>query len=171
MNTSNQQNQNDTELTQITNSVPNAVIDELETVLGDISAFLQSFCYRFEEISTEPPATKVNPNKNDYSAEARADWETQRLVAEQRIREKIELLTGSWLRLEEEQRTLLQMKKGLAVELSTRERENTAGSVGSEMQRLPGSSHFSTKTVQSAVCDFERLRQEIQSSRPKQSPK
>jgi hypothetical protein len=170
MKTSNQLNQNDTEST-LFNSLPSEVIEELETVIGDIGGFLQNFCNRFEELSTESFATKVNPNNNDDSAEAREDWEAQRLVAEQGLREKIELLTGAWLRLEEEQRTLLQMKNGLAVELSTRAGENTAGSVGSNMKCLPGSSRHSTKTVQSAVCEFERLRQEIQSSRPKQSPK
>lgn len=170
MKTNNQLNQNDVESSHI-NFLPSEVTDGLETVIGDISAFLQNFCYRFEKISTESLATKVNPNKNDDSAKEREDWEAQRLVAEQMIREKIELLTDSWLRLEEEQRTLLQMKKGLAVELSTRAGESTSGNVGSETQRLPGSSHSSTKTVQSAVGEFERLRQEIRSSRSKTKPK
>ena len=87
------------------------------------------------------------------------------MQAEQRIREQVDLLTNAWLRLEDEQRTLLQSKQGLANELKARA-VTPEFSSASILQCLPGRSQFPTKTEQSTVHEFERLRHEIQASRP-----
>lgn len=143
-----------------------SVFDELASVVSDINAFLQNFIDRFESIQAESPTSIDSLKEVDDSADTREEWDIKRLLAEQKIREQVELLTNAWLRLEEEQRALLETKKGLAVELSSRAEKKAVG-IGSPVQCLPGTSHFSTKTEQSAVFEFERLRREIQANRPK----
>lgn len=142
-----------------TNCQPNVVIDELNSVVNDIYTFLQGFVNRFEMIAQEIPASYDILNSDYVSAET---WDNKRLLVEHRIREQVELLTNAWLRLEEEQRTLLETKKGF----DNVAKKNTAGSIGYPIQGLPGTSHFSINTQQTAVDEFERMRREIQTNRP-----
>ncbi len=144
---------------------PQHIIGELEAVVSDIQAYLQNFCDRFETLTAQASTLPVSLTANDDSSESQYDWEAKRLQAEQRIREQVDLLSNAWLRLEDEQRSLQQTKQGLANELKARVTTIDASST-SILQCLPGSSQFAAKTEHSAIHEFERLRHEIQSSRP-----
>ncbi len=148
---------------------PPHIVDELEAVINEIQAFLQNFCDRFEALTAQATTLPGDFTDNDDAAESRDDWEAKRKQAEQRIHEQVDLLTNAWLRLEDEQRSLLQTKQGLANEFKARA-TTFDGSSSSILQCLPGNSHFSAKTEHSAVHEFERLRHEIQSSRPNIKP-
>lgn len=144
---------------------PQHIVGELEAVVNEIQAFLQNFCDRFETLRAQASTLPADFTDNDDSDDSSADWEIKRKQAEQRIGEQVDLLTNAWLRLEEEQRSLLQTKQGLANELKARA-TTFDGSSASILQCLPGESQFAAKTEHSAVHQFERLRHEIQSSRP-----
>lgn len=144
---------------------PQHIIDELEAVINDIQTFLQNFCDRFETLTTQASTLPIDFAEDDDSAESLDDWEAKRVQAEQGIREQVELLTHAWLKLENEQRSLLQTKQGLANELKARV-TTFDDSSASLLQCLPGNSQFAVKPEHSAILEFERLRHEIQSSRP-----
>lgn len=146
------------------------IFDELESVIGDINSFFHNFCERMRRVTTETVSSGANSNETAISPEARENWETKRARTEQRIRDHVDMLADAWLRLEAEQRILLQMKEGLAVDLTSRSEKSTAGSAGSSRHCIPGSSTL-PQLRQSAVDDFETLRQEIQFSRPLNSVK
>ncbi len=141
------------------------IAEELEAVVNEIQGFLQNFCDRFETLSAQASILPVEFADDHGDSQSRDAWEGKRMQAEQRIREQVDLLTQAWLRLEDEQRSLLQTKQALANELKARS-STSAFSPASILQCLPGNSQFATKTEYSAVHEFEQLRHEIQSSRP-----
>lgn len=141
------------------------IADELEAVVNQIQDFLQNFCDRFETLSAQASILSVDFAEDHDYATSRDDWEDKRLQAEQRIREQVDLLTQAWLRLEDEQRSLLQTKQALANELKARSTTFDV-SPASILQCLPGNSQFASKTEHAAVHEFKQLRHEIQSSRP-----
>ncbi len=144
---------------------PQHIVEELEAVVNEIQTFLENFCERFETLTTQFSTLPADFTDDDYSADALGDWEAKRIQAEQSIRAQVDLLTSAWLRLEDEQRSLLQTKQGLANEQKARATTSHISSA-SMLQCLPGSLQTAAKTEHSAVDAFERLRQEIQSSRP-----
>ena len=144
---------------------PQHIVDELEAVVTEIQDFLQDFCDRFEKLTAQASTSPDNATDKGDSDESSGEWENKRKQAEQRIGEQVDLLTNAWLRLEDEQRALLQAKQGMANELKARATTFDGGSA-SRLQCLPGSSQFTANIEHSAVHEFERLRHEIQSSRP-----
>ena len=148
-----------------TSDYPQHIVDELESVVNEIHTFLQSFCDRLETLTAQASTSPANVRDSEDSGESLGDWETKRQQAEQRIGEQVDLLTIAWLRLEDERRALLQAKQGMANELKARATTFDVGSA-SRLQCLPGSSQFAANIEHSAVHEFERLRHEIQSSRP-----
>jgi hypothetical protein len=144
------------------------IFDQLDSVIGDIHGFLSNFCERLQRLTAEPVATQGDSHAGDTSPEAREEWEAKRARTEQKIRDHVELLSDAWLRLEAEQRNLLQTKEGLAVDLPSRADKNSVAAVGGVGAARQSVSSISNppQLRQSAVREFERLRQEIQLSRP-----
>ncbi len=90
------------------------ILDELEAVVDEIDRFVQDFCERFEGSIERFSTFPANFADSAGTADSLDDLESSRQQAEQGIREQMELLTLAWLRLEDEQRALLQSKQGLA---------------------------------------------------------
>ncbi len=158
-------------MTHISGNVPEEILDELESVIGDIHGFLHGFCARLERLAVTLPAqreTVVDPACDDDEDE---NWETNRVQVERKLRDQVDLLADAWLRLEAEQRELLLLKKGNAVDSFQRATTDRLGTPDTGLPSLPGSLRLSRQSQHSAVVDFERLRQEIQFNRPQPNVK
>ena len=152
-------------MTQSSSSLLEDTVDELEAVIGDISGFLQNFCSRLERLTTTAPIPRDATREAGGIADQQVEWEANRLSVERKLRDQVDLLADAWLRLEEEQSSLLQMKKGRAENVTNRVPATASNSFGSALQDVSDSSRVPRQLQHSAVLEFDRLRQEIQSSR------
>lgn len=162
----------ETNVPEIGCNSPQEICHALELVIGDVNRFLQNFCDRLQRVVPANDSSSSHLDETDDLAEEQALWEAKRESVEQKIREQLDLLADAWMRLEAEQRSFLQKKEGLAFDLHSRaERSIADSSVGASLQSVPGGSRLPPRPQQSAVHEFERLRQEVQSSRPHNSVK
>lgn len=93
---------------------PDAIMEALQGVIGDVDTFLSDWCHRIgqkvsERDRTAMPEDKLRRCIGEFQKE-KSLWEAKRDAEEQRIEEKAAQLSEAWLRLEAEQRALLQMK-------------------------------------------------------------
>lgn len=143
------------------------IFDALELIIGDVHRFLQNFCERLQHVPAPRQSDNDHSSEADSLAQEREQWEAKRARVEHKIREQLDLLAAAWLRLEAEQRSFLQMKEGLAFDVSNRpEKKPLQASLETGLQTVPGGAKPPPLLPQSAIREFERLRQEIQSSRP-----
>jgi hypothetical protein len=150
------------------------VFDELEAVIGDISAFLQGCYLKFERLLSESHRLDKKDKTSAAGTVEADDQELTQTLAQETIRQQVKLLMDAWLRLENEQRVLLQTKQGLTAELGNRAESPSDNRAESILQCLPGRHPLSIPAEGSAVAecdpaavhDFERLRREIELSRP-----
>lgn len=159
-----------------------AILDALQDVISDVHMFVADWCQRLDHVvaSYDPPPTvlgqpadeDLHQRIQDFQQE-KHQWESERDVAALQIQEKADQLTEAWLRLEDEQRKFLQIKESRLQ--TARDRtpaepvrshgEDHANSDGPSPQRsMPAASNPSRADV---VQQFQRLRREIESSRPK----
>jgi hypothetical protein len=109
-------------------------------------------------------ALEQNPAPDaEALTEEHVHWEAKRAEVERSIREQVDLLADAWLRVEAEQRSLLQRKEGLA---SRSDKTSTGPSPQSGPKPVPVVYDSSPGPQHNAFSEFERLRAEIQSSRP-----
>jgi len=89
--------------------VPGEMVDAMQNVISDIDAFLSGWLERSaeqEELTTHPDE-HLQRRIQELRSEQQ-QWETQRIAQQQVLESKAEQLTDAWLRLEAEQRRLLQ---------------------------------------------------------------
>lgn len=150
------------------------VLDELESILGDISNFLQGCYLKFERLLSDARLADGKDETSDAGTVEVIDEPLKPALSQEHMRQQVSLLMDAWLRLENEQRILLQTKQGLTAEFCNRVESKPDNQSESILQRLPGCPPLSMPSegpavVQcdpSVVHDFERLRREIELSRP-----
>ncbi len=148
------------------------LFDALELLIADINGFLRVFCEKLQREALEHECPRGHLHDTDELFEEHEDWDVKRVHVEQKIREQVDLLEDAWLRLESEQRSLLQMKEGLAVGLANRGEMSTATvSRGTVLPSVHDVSKTSAQSQLAAVHEFEKLRQEIQAIRPQYTVK
>jgi hypothetical protein len=154
------------------------VLDELESILGDISAFLQGCYLKFEQLLSDSRLTDEKDKTGAERTVEASDELSKQTQSQEHIRQQVALLMDAWLRLENEQRILLQTKQGLTAEFGNRVESQPDNPSESILQRLPGCQPLSIPAEGSAVVhndlsvvhDFEKLRREIELSRPSIKP-
>lgn len=169
---------------------PHAVLDALQMILADVDAFMSAWFQRLEQqfVLCEVPTTAnelLNERVEEFQ-QRKSQWDSKRKREEQQIQEKVEQLTEAWLRLETEQRRFLQIKEThVPANSDTTQRDSTGltmpqanndskleqsfsvdrGSINANTAayNLADQGH---RSREAAVRQFQRLRQEIESSRP-----
>ena len=157
------------------------IFDALQDVISDVDTFMAGWCKRFDQVVSScasPAAVEANPADanlhdriKDFQQE-QAKWEAKRKLEAERIQEQADQLTEAWLRLETEQRRFLQMKESHP--LATPERRTDAVEQTRDRDRSAIDQQSTRRSVtpnanplrEAAVRQFQRLRREIESSRP-----
>lgn len=90
-------------------SVPGEILDVMQNVISDIDAFLTQWLDRSTELAelAAHPDEHLQRRIQELRSEQQ-QWENQRIAQQQVLEAKAEQLTDAWLRLEAEQRRLLQ---------------------------------------------------------------
>ena len=92
---------------------PEQIVDELQTIISDVDAFLSNWFRRFDQCAescnpTTTPDVILQKRLKELQNE-RILLEAKRQSDERQMREKSQQLTQAWLQLEEQQRKFLQM--------------------------------------------------------------
>ncbi len=177
---------------------PEVILDALQDVISDVEAFLSDLFHRLDHNiavsdTVAEPDERLRQRIEEFQYE-KSQWEAKRKCDAEQFREKADQLTDAWLRLEAEQRKILQMKEPHAA--ASRERlpasdsahrdsvgVATAVSAGSDAvaaEPVLGGDQYAidqqpvkhspvshvSRSREAAVRQFQRLRREIASSRP-----
>ncbi|QDT07174.1 hypothetical protein K227x_55990 [Rubripirellula lacrimiformis] len=163
-------------------SANDAVIASLQGVVSDVDDFMSSWLERLSQsdVLCQNPLTtdqRLRERIERFERE-KSRWEDKRRCQEREIHQKLDQLSDAWLRLESEQRRFLQTKGSrhpIAVA------NNAAIDDGVEKNPVPISGKQSvneqvssprsveataSEARESAVLQFQRLRQEIEFNRP-----
>jgi hypothetical protein len=94
---------------------PELILESIQGVVADVGEFLTDWVHRVDQRA----ASRCEPVTPDALLRERMEefhsmknyWEAKRKSEEQRLKEKADQLTAAWLRLEDEQRAILQTKE------------------------------------------------------------
>lgn len=107
----------------ISHVAPSDAVDTLQSIITDVEEFLTDWAQRLDQCAAtfqpDTSADAVLQKRVQEFKNAKSVWEAKRLAEERRIQEKANELTQAWLRLEDEQRALLQMKDPLSVSVTS----------------------------------------------------
>lgn len=150
---------------------PESIADSLRVVVADVETFVSDYLNRlsvaFENNRSKDRTQKVYQSVEDFEQE-KTRWEQYRMLQEKEIQRKFDQLTEAWLRLEGEQRMFLQTKdQRESVQLSSGNAKNE----NIRCTSTDASSGAHIRSRESAVLQFQRLRQEIDASRPPVGPR
>jgi len=157
-----------------------AAVDALQVITADVDQFLLCWLDRLSRtVVSQQPLPTTDSQLRERMREFRhqqAEWEEQRQREEQEIKRKLDEITAAWLRLEVEQRKLLQAKELQVHEAQTNgvygeavSAAATAYSENSESEQVSSVDFLSpnaNQRTETTVLQFQRLRREIESSRP-----
>ncbi|TWT83804.1 hypothetical protein CA13_52750 [Planctomycetes bacterium CA13] len=168
------------ENTEESEMVVAAAVEELQVVVSDVDQFLSCWLDRLSDtvVSHQPlPTTDPQLRKRikDFQRQ-QAEWDNQRQCEELEIQRKLDEITQAWLHLEAEQRKLLQAKE---LQMLGSQESSVSGDAVSAVTRtsperyesepIPSADSLSSNVKHSSdttVQQFQRLRREIESSRP-----
>ena len=169
---------------------PDEVAIALQDIVSDVDAFVSDWFKRLSQSVVSPiqiPATNQQLlEKIEGFQQEKRQWEAEKTGAEQDIREKLDEISEAWLRLEAEQRRFLQTKESYAPTVPDYKTERefvgnaAAGGLTSTMRgegscldeqplRQPLRDPIVNRPAKSTIQQFQRLRREIESSRPRLS--
>lgn len=94
---------------------PEMVFHAVQDVVADVADFLSDWMRRFDQhltdhAMTSTPDAVLRQQMEEFEL-VRQSWEAKRQAEERRLRESTDQITEAWLRLEDEQRMLLQMRE------------------------------------------------------------
>ena len=169
---------------------PHEVAIVLQVIVSDVEAFVSDWFKRLTQSVVSPmlvPTTNQQLLKHidDFQTKKR-QWEERKTHAEEEIREKLEQISEAWLRLEAEQRRFLQTKESYAPTVPEYKAERESlGNVGAgdltatmtsdgrclneQSLRPPLPDTSVNRSAKNTIQQFQRLRREIESSRPRLS--
>ncbi len=164
-----------------------AAVETLDTIVSDIDRFVLDWAQRLQqqlevEDKTPKPDQRLRRQIEQFENE-KSEWRLKRDQENERINEKLEQLADAWLHLEAEQRQFLQLKQNVHVQSIevTQQPQVSAGTddvasasalastsprcVDAQEPLATSSKLQDPITAETAVRQFQRLRQEILSSR------
>lgn len=94
---------------------PERILEAIQEVVADVGAFLSDWVHRVDQRAAsrcEPvtPDALLRERMEEFQS-MKSYWEAKRTSEEQRLKEKADQLTAAWLRLEDEQRAMLQARE------------------------------------------------------------
>jgi len=182
-----------TAMLDVEHESPSEIVDALQAMLSDVDGFMVDWFQRLNQQlvacdTVFSPDQKVRQQSERLRREQN-EWNLKRDREDEQIQEKFQQLTDAWLRLESEQRKFLQLKNARASvsgesppqhalaqnalaqateSIDARATHSPAVAVKPiPTQSVPGSPDRQSPEPSSsehAIRQFQRLRQEIQSS-------
>ena len=94
---------------------PELILEAIQDVVADVGAFLSDWVQRVDQRAAArckqvTPDALLREQMEEFQS-MKSYWEAKRTAEEQRLKEKADQLTAAWIRLEDEQRAILQTRE------------------------------------------------------------
>jgi hypothetical protein len=143
---------------------PELILEAIQHVVADVGTFLSDWVRRVDQRAAsrcEPvtPDALLRERMEEFQS-MKSYWEAKRTSEEQRLKEKADQLTAAWLRLEDEQRAMLQTResqggsireRGIAPQTSTVPQQVVAANAVAASQTAAAANQATVPAAAAAV--------------------